>query len=779
MKRFLCHLCLSAVLILFLQGASAQEPVDAKSLARQALATRAAAQEGLIALEALAVVDPDTQGEAVDALTDHLLEHIPAFTKIQTGRAPAQAWIKEWRKEYYLRVVDDAVARFAEQSPLPLNRERVLAQVAPDWSKQRDQGAEAYALAAIEQLYPAARAMAVERRQAEMKAAQTYPPMQELDKRLSNIDKSRKGAPEALAPAAFNELDGWLATFAKAGGPVFEEMGPFIRTLSMMIKEEIERQYRSQVQVIAEEMEQGQFPAGVFLRTDMESHMVAKLNKEIVEKSDARPPIYGVFTAVKSLAADVAAVQESRQLDQFLDKSTVWLWSKDELLTRLRNDPAAYIETERSRERMIRAWADHVRDPVATAYAQQGPPGREAEIRTYLQNGLKNDDRLRGTLHHRIASALAREWPGVRERFTNEQMKKYFSSMAEKKKWPESIVEAMVDHGQRTVARVEEVVERLSVDPALAAHEANTKELIEETRARVLALFNEQVEGGVESLSRQLALVHELESEWMDRLRADVQRGESVDRVLRTWTREWEQRWNKQSGEMADAWRPMFERVRSQLNKTVRQLYESTETTEEAASTAAAASASEKPESDQPTSAEMTLIDRPMLETGEEGEPMENPMGEGKGEKVERGISSELRTYRGVADGVMAFSDLPDGQCRLLFGAPDGQGAMSLEFDPAAIDASAQAIVQALVGPLREVLDGAVESTPRRGLILFRRSKESELSMLFRVDSPLIRHQMSIQVRQWIDDEIQRWSEETGKPAPKLLWQEDVGRSTP
>ena len=47
--------------------------------------------------------------------------------------------------------------------------------------------------------------------------------------------------------------------------------------------------------------------------------------------------------------------------------------------------------------------------------------------------------------------------------------------------------------------------------------------------------------------------------------------------------------------------------------------------------------------------------------------------------------------------------------------------------------------------------------------------------MLFRVDSPAIRHQMSIRVRQHIKQEIQDWAAETGKTPPELLWQDESG----
>ena len=760
--------------VLSAQAVTGQEPVDAKALARQALATRSAAQEVLTALEALAGVDAETHSGVVEALAEHMLTDVPVFSTRDAGRVPAQQRIQSLRQDAFSRRVEAAVSRASEQSPLPLNREQVLSQAAPDWAARRDRGAEAYARDAMATVYPAARALAVERLQAVVTAAQAYPGMQELDARLLELDAGRGHAPEPLDAAAFTSLVPWLSTFAAAGGPVFEEMSGFMDERSGAVRDEILRQYRAQRGVMDEEVLHVRYPRGLLTRADMEAHLVSKLEREIDERPGARPPVYGVFTAVKRLASDAAARGETRQLDQFLESSGVWRLSNEALLEILRADPEAYIDAGGSVEPLVRVWLDRVRDAVAEAYAGQGPAERREELRGYFQNGFTQDERLRGVLRDRIEAVVAREWPAVREQFAGEQMRTHFASLMENTKWPESIIADMVDRGQRAAAHVDEVLERLASEPALAAHEAESSRLIDETRARVLARFNEQAEPGTDSLGRQLALIRALESDWMERLRADVQRGEPVERVVRAWTREWEQRWGRESGGIPSVWRPMFERTRGQLNKTVRQLYESVETAQEAAAVAET-TAPDRSESDLPTSAEMMAIDRPTAAPGEEGEPMDDDMGEGEGENVDRGISRELRAYRGVADGVMAFSDLPDGQCRLLFGAPDGSGAVSLEFDPARIEESAEAIVQALTAPLREVLDGAEGRQPRRGLVLFRRSRESELSMLFRVDSPLIRHQMSIQVRRGLEEEIQRWAEETGRPAPKLVWQEDVG----
>jgi polyhydroxyalkanoate synthesis regulator phasin len=292
----------------------------------------------------------------------------------------------------------------------------------------------------------------------------------------------------------------------------------------------------------------------------------------------------------------------------------------------------------------------------------------------------------------------------------------------------------------------------------------------------VRAYVSSPLRQALDSWNEQKEIVRALEKEWMENLREDVANQVRVEQVLRKWTSEWERRWQDRARDMDEEWRGMFDRTKDELNKTVRQWYESVETAQTAATAAQASAAGEDdPESEAPTSEKMTPIDRPEETPGNQQEPMPETEGAGQGVETEAGMSESLRAYQGRADGVFSFTDLPDGRCRLLFGAPDGTGAQTIEFDPADVETAARQIADVLRGPLRDVLNGAATTGgERRSFFIFSRSRPSELRLLFRVGSPAIRHQMSILIRRHLDDEIAQWAEETGQPAPTLFWQEEA-----
>lgn len=142
---------------------------------------------------------------------------------------------------------------------------------------------------------------------------------------------------------------------------------------------------------------------------------------------------------------------------------------------------------------------------------------------------------------------------------------------------------------------------------------------------------------------------------------------------------------------------------------------------------------------------------------------------------AEAGITQVLESFEGNADAVLAFSDRENGGCRLFFGAPDGKGALEVNFDPDNVEASTKKITDALRSPLRDVLNGTASANAQKASRLFSRAKEPTLRMLFQVDSLKIRHQMSIQVQKLIQKVICSWAEEKGQKVPALLWQDEIG----
>ena len=91
------------------------------------------------------------------------------------------------------------------------------------------------------------------------------------------------------------------------------------------------------------------------------------------------------------------------------------------------------------------------------------------------------------------------------------------------------------------------------------------------------------------------------------------------------------------------------------------------------------------------------------------------------------------------------------------------------------VQGAAKLISEGLKRPLGIVLEkNSQKENPGFFNLLGSSDGDSEIKMLFQVSSPSVRHQMSILVRQQVEEAISSWAKKKGKVAPGLLWQDDV-----
>ena len=304
--------------------------------------------------------------------------------------------------------------------------------------------------------------------------------------------------------------------------------------------------------------------------------------------------------------------------------------------------------------------------------------------------------------------------------------------------------------------------------------DANKSHLLEETRLMAVQKTNALLEPAIRSMRTQLELVGNLEKKNIEQLRKDVSDHLPVADILKKWELAWQELWNEKHTNYSQQWKPKFQSVDEELNKVVRQLYEGMQKVVVQAPSSKDSTIEELGGDEESSTSDAIPTENEQPESKQEEDKPEQTAQGGAEEKA-GGVTEELETYIGLADGVFAFSDAPNGRCRMLFGSPNGAGAFSLEFDPQNIEGAAQVISEALKKPLGLVLDENVQSGGSGIFNLFGQdSQESELKMLFRVSSSAVRHQMSILVRQQVEEAISSWAKKRGEVAPGLLWQDDV-----
>jgi hypothetical protein len=564
-----------------------------------------------------------------------------------------------------------------------------------------------------------------------------------------------------LSTDDFNELDDWFEQLVGKTGPVFEELRRKVSEMSIDMRLEIAKQYKAQYEQIRSFVQKNQFPESLKTKEELQVVALQALNNNQVEDLQAKPPVYGVFEASEKLVERAAVHWEKNRFEKFIKSTDFWIPQKEKIEQAIRDDIANHAPTGKSLNLLTEESLSLAQKLVAIEYGGE-------KWSQYFTDLLMDGGVLAKSLSHKLRDGIKKRSNEVRKQIAEEQLRTSFKNLFEGTFPKESQILWFYEKGKARVSNFAELLQNIEVSSELRSN------LLEETKRMAVDLANEPLVPALNALEKQIEIVRALEKEKLAQLKVEVAKGRAFPEILKDWQAGWNKLWDEKKKEVEERWYPQFEQTGKELSKTVRQLYEGIKTVVENKTPEIVQSPREELGGDKNT-------------TGSEAVPVENEQPESKEEKKEEkaaggkqelkgGVTEELKLFVGLADGVFAFTDAPGGKCRMLFGTPDGVGALSMEFDPKDIEGAAKLISQSLQKPLGLVLDGNLKSGGGGVLNLFStKNGESEIRMLFRVSSPAIRHQMSILVRQQVEEAIQVWAKKSEANVPALLWQDDVG----
>ena len=739
-------------------GISAQS--DPKAGAKKILTLRAAAEKAKTLLSNTSDTNQSETKKLSDLLSDEMLKRVESFKSTKGGEEPGRKWLEAWRLQELEKSVNETLEWAKEQSPLPVNRAEVLKRAAKNWAKEAPQKANEYAKKSLNMVYSKARELASAEQLKRLREKMAYPSSEELNNQVNSLFEKKGKGIQPLPTDTFSELDNWLKGMVGNAGPVFEEVTKKVSEMSADFRRELAKQYKAQFEIIRNEVQGNQYATALKTRAELYASSLDKLKKGVKENLTAKPPIYGTLEAIEKLAQRAAAHWEAKRLGNFLKSAKGWVPDDRKLEKDIRANLTKHLVTTDSLNLLTEKYFKQASSLVAKQYGG-------AKLSNYFAEEFSKAGDLAKTLNNQFKESLKPKVNAARKRIAEEQFTQKFSLLRDDNFPEEPIIRWYHERGKSTVASFADLADSLSLD------ENSRSQILEETRRMAGQKMNQLIQPALKSMRVQVTLIKELEKQNIEQLKIDVSQRVPVNQILRKWETDWQNAWDKKQEQVVPKWRSKFNLVGEELNKVVRQLYEGMESGAELAQTTNSLSQELGGEAESSTSdAVPTQNEQPEPQKKDE-KPEQKAQG-GTENKTD-GVTEELKTYIGLADGVFAFSDLPNGRCRMLFGAPSGAGGFILEFDPQNVQGAAKLISEGLKRPLGIVLE---ENSKRENSGFFNflgnSDGDSEVKMLFQVSSPAVRHQMSILVRQQVEEAISSWAKKRGKNAPDLLWQDDV-----
>ena len=734
---------------------------DPKAGAKRMLALRAAAEKARMYLQGTADANESAVDELSQLLSKEMLGRVKEFEAKKTGEKPTRKWIEAWRMQELEKTVSDTLEWAKEQSPLPIERADVLKRAAKDWAQEAPAKAQQYAKQSMEQVYGKARELAAGEQLKRLRDNLSYPTKEDLNGRLNQLFEERSKGLQPLSTDDFNALNDWFEQLVGKTGPVFEELKRKVSEMSTDMCLEISKQYQAQYEQIRLFVQKNQFPESLKTKEELQVVALQALNKNQGEDLQATPPVYGVFEASEKLVERAAMHWEKNRFENFLKSTDFWLPQKKKIEQAIRDDIANHVPPGKSLNLLTDKYLSAVQEMVAVKYGGE-------KWSQYFADSLKEGGALTKSLSQRLRDGIKKRSQEVRKQIAEEQLRTSFKNLFEGTFPKESQILWFYEKGKARVSNFPELLENIEVPSGLRSN------LLEETKRMAVDLANKPLVPALNAFRKQFEILRVLEKEKLAQLKVEVVEGRAFPEILKDWQAGWNELWDKKKKEVEERWYPQFEHTGKELSKAVRQLYEGMINAVGNNTPEIVQAPTEELGGDKDTSgSEAVPVENEKPETKEEEKKEEKA--EGGKQELSGGITDELKVFVGLADGVFAFADAPNGKCRMLFGTPDGVGAFSLEFDPQDVEGAASLISQGLQKPLGLVLDGNAKGGQGSIFNLFSTNEDnSEIRMLFRVSSSKVRHQMSILVRQQVEAAIENWANETGEKQPVLLWQDEV-----
>ncbi len=722
---------------------------DARDRATRQLAVHTAARRFWEALPALGSPGEERLASLREQLRTAMQED-PETHRHQSKSKKVTKTIARERQEAWLTALREQMLEEARnQSPLPVSAEDWDAALGERGTQRMAEEQSTFEEKVFPELYQKARELAVASMRATLDRRVQQPAFDELDAKLLALGGG--GFVGRPWPAVAEEgLRDWLAPFVGLDDmPLFEEVEAYARGLARQEADRIRGQYLQQVETADRKME---VPAIAALR------LAADISAQTVDRVSEEYDV-PVFTGVRKYIEDLAVKTEGARLRDYVQETPLIQISDDALVERIRADWQSHRSRDASRNLALVFYREKLIPPVASSYA-----GEIDHAKPHFASQLQDRETEAGAAFTtRVVETLDEVFPEVRDALSTAQWSRKGAVLDDMQTLPDAVLEGIV-------ARNGQVWDEL--DPALAWFASLEKELVpkdverdlllEENETRMLSQIHDLVRAGYEAVQAQLAALRELERDRSAQLQEEVQAGRTYEELHADWHQALVDIWAghvEEHPHYPDITPPTEEA----LDRAVRQFFDTVrQTAEEETLLVDAEETAEVPEDAAETAADDTVEPQEVVaeqDTSQDEDEDDEDEEEDSEDEEDGGAGSDVSmdTDKGarIAPDILLLlrgDDEERVQVELLVrGADRGE---VWEVDASDPEASAKQLFERIEPVLAGLAKEGFPAAPRF-LGIWRR-QPTPLHFYTVVESPAVRHRMSLLLHEKIEDYLRQ-----------------------
>lgn len=733
------------------QAAEPNAAYAPEEAARWSMACRSAARQLVEEVDQLQQPTEAEQTAATEALVSAIRTNPGPHQKRSASKELCVPILAKLYRAQIKAVLQRALDRANAQTKKTVRATDVTKLATDNWSTYTHQAEARFIATHLDSQFYQARERAVALSKHDTDKLITYPPFTRLDKKLQQLAQKSSAPDGLLTDTEFDQLTHWLKPYAgQVKGPQLEEISDYVSDTAARLRDEIRSIYTQQTEALSALLKPDTLPKHLLTAPQIQDWVLAQWSNKPMSKDIS----YGLFGALHPYLKQHASDAEAQLLKQFLQTQAPPTTQAD-LETRMKAKPEAYITFSDSKEELLRQLQAEWTPKVVDSYVQAHP----GDAQTKAHKHLLSSPVLEREILHNLDTFL----PAARETLKEEQVRTYFNGFFPLTPFSNTMLEWYLDqYNGRPVTTLKSAYLLLSLDHPKWTPPLPDTPFLEETREFILASINQRAQQSVDVLKQQQHLLRLMEKSEMPELEQAVAEDTPVQKIIDQWRKKLTQQWVDTS---TDSEYPhLLQHTLNELNKTVRQLYDSQRS-----------EAVETPTAPPPAPvANIEIQEAHQEETPSERKP--EPTSEPPPEEappLEKTEQLAILAANKQAQGVLLLTDTETDQCRVqlldLNGSEEGEF-----FIPLLGSDSWENKKERLGKTLSPLLESQLETwTSARGGFLGLGSKPAPRLLLYiHADSRDVRYRAILQLRREMETFVNSWLQQQAPDLPpaEIIW---------
>jgi hypothetical protein len=745
---------------------------SAKDRAKWRLATLSAAREILDELNQPKPLGTEDRAILLEKLNTAMRADVKTHAARGASRTVCAGIAIRMRRDSLEQRFKDVTAHANERSTTPILWSDVASHLGTGWSNTVEQTLRSFADTELEPLFKDARNRAVGLLRQEWEQNLRFPSEKELNDILGDL-LARHPDTLRLSGDDGKQLQWKIAALSNPDNAAcFEELKSLLNDQAHKISSEVRKQYDQQLALLESTASKG-IPDDRRQASVIATALITAIESSLTgERARATVTQYPLLAPIRNSIPGRAAKLETDRFADFMEHHSLLAIQVDPLSKAIRSEPETHHTPAASERVFAQSLAPILREQAIAAYAAGANPTGKAD---YFKTLLTTNTTLSGAFLSRFNRELNTGLPVARQIVSAEQFTKSFSSLEKPSILSPEALLALQDSGGAPLTNLTETLKLFDLS------DRNSNKLLQETVSLILTIANQKAQEGYNVLTTQLALVRKLEQDRLDKLRQDVAMKRPFKEIRTEWQSALETLWAADSRARTTPYKDLLDLTVASLNKAVRQLYDSVK--DNPSTTATPTTSETRPSTETEQGRVKDLQQNPAKPEDQSQEqpkevqpptPKPSPKGGGS-EGASNTVLSRTRVdRRNEPDGILLLSTANTGPATVRLLSQAGTTTCTASFDPGKPGDAATAIFNAMKPQLKVMWDHTVSTWQQEhsGFGILKRRTPPKLKLFIVIESDEIRHRMSLQLRQHIEEALQDWYKggEKGTPEVELDW---------